>query len=55
MEGHWAEGYRPEENIDTRPIVGFGNDFVLKQEEEDWEDFALYFQEDVYYIWFVSF
>ena len=49
------EGYHPEDYIDTHPIVGFGNGSAWIQKEEDWEEFALYFQEDVYHIWFVPF
>ena len=49
------EGFHPEDYIDTSPIIGFGNGYAWIQEEEDWEEFALYFKEDVYHIWFVSF
>ena len=54
-ESDCPEGHLPEDHIDTQPVIGFGNGLAWVQQGENWEDFALYFQEDVYHIWYVSF
>ena len=49
------EGYHHEDYVDTHPIIGFGNGSAWINKDDDWEEFAFYFQEDVYHIWFVPF
>jgi len=49
------DGYSPDDFINTTPSIGFGNGAAWRLDGEEWSEFAQYFQEDIYHVWFVEF
>ena len=49
------DGYSPTDFSDTTPSIGFGNGSAWQLRGEEWIEFAAYFQEDIYHVWFVEF
>ena len=49
------EGYAPDDFAGTTPTIGFGNGAAWQKIDNEWLEFAEYFQEDVYHVWFVEF
>ena len=49
------EGYSPQDFANTTPSIGFGSGSAWQLHGEEWIEFAAYFQEDIYHVWFVEF